>query len=484
MPCLSIKLPENKGEITHMLAGERITIGRRPDNTIQIVDRTVSGHHAELIATNGHYRLHDLGSTNLTCVDGQPVTDYHLHLGCKVSFGTVECQYSPDSAATSDGKAAEIVPTRAELEFLRRENLDHQSKLATQQKQIDILSSARLMTKETTQLGIVPEVHRRIVAHRDSLQVENEQLKRDAENLKNDLIASTRDRDATRQAWETVKVELAAASAELTALRGSSPGKNEPAEAPDFPSERAPAPLMTPDSHRALASVLSKAPAVLDSLREALQTLTDDPSAMPAREAVVAAAAALNQGTAPIKGHPVQRLASSLDSLVREISPADLPLEPSAIRTLSQAAELTRTLLDPKHLKRVKDLAAPRALVIDDDQDLLATVSAALEFGDIAATGSVQADEALGLLRDQPFDLVLLDIGLPGTSGIDVCARIREIEKHQKTPVVFLTISDDVDHRAQSSLNGGNDFLTKPFNIVELTLKAHTWIYRGQFGLT
>ena len=72
MPVLRIKLP-NQGEVTHILSGEHISIGRRPDNTIQILDRSVSGHHAELISVNGHYRLHDLQSTNLCFVDGQPV---------------------------------------------------------------------------------------------------------------------------------------------------------------------------------------------------------------------------------------------------------------------------------------------------------------------------------------------------------------------------------------------------------------------------
>lgn len=480
MPCLSIKLPENKGEVTHVLAGERITIGRRPDNTIQIVDRTVSGHHAELIATNGHYRLHDLGSTNLTCVDGQPVTDYHLHLGCKVSFGTVECLYSPDVIEPVEGKPSEMVPTRAELEFLRRENLDLQAKLATQQKQIDILSSARLMTKETAQLGVAPDAHRRISEERDALKVENGQLKRDVESLKADLVAGTRDRDATRQAWITVKAELAAANAELTALRGGA-SPNEGAEGAGPRAVTAP---ISPDAHRSLASVLTKAPALLDSLREALQKLSDDPANAAERDAFLVASGALHECTNSIKGHPVQHLASSIDSLIREIAPADGPLEASAVRTLSQAVELTRTLLDPKHLKRVKDLTPPRALVIDDDQGLLATVSAALDFGDITARGSAQPGEALALLREEHFDLVLLDIGLPGISGIDVSARIREIDRCQKMPIVFLTVSDDIDHRAQSSLNGGNDFLGKPFNIVELTLKVRTWIYRSQFGLT
>ena len=98
MPTLRIKLP-NQGEVTHELVAERITIGRRPDNTIQIIDRSVSGHHAELIAEGSHYRLHDLGSTNLCFVDGTPITDFHLHAECRIAFGTVQCEFDPDAGS-------------------------------------------------------------------------------------------------------------------------------------------------------------------------------------------------------------------------------------------------------------------------------------------------------------------------------------------------------------------------------------------------
>src|SRR5476651_1272172 len=95
MPTLRIRLAD-RGEITHELTADRITIGRRPDNTIQIVDRSVSANHAEFIAEGGHYRLHDMDSTNKTFVEGEPIGDYHLHEECKIAFGTVECIYDPD----------------------------------------------------------------------------------------------------------------------------------------------------------------------------------------------------------------------------------------------------------------------------------------------------------------------------------------------------------------------------------------------------
>lgn len=480
MPCLRIKLPENKGEITHVLAGERITIGRRPDNTIQIVDRTVSAHHAELIAANGHYRLHDLGSTNLTCVDGQPVTDYHLHEQCKVSFGTVECEYSLETPKNAPDKPAEIVPTRAELEFLRRENLDLQAKIASQQKQIDILSSARLMTKETAQLGIAPELHKRVSAERDQLKGQVEKLTQSAEDLRADLTAMARERDAMRQAWETVKAELAAAQAEIAAMRQSSAAAAAPAAAASVPlpppppamfapeaEKTATSPINSPDGHRAMATVLTKAPAVLDSLREAIKALKENPAG--SRDDLLAATSALLECTAAIRGQPVQRLAASIGALAREIAPQDEPLDSSALRTLMQGTELVRTLLEPKNLKRAKDIASARVLTADSDSSLAEMISAALSFNDISTTTATSIDSALAAVRGDKFDLILADLSQNG----ELPAKLREIDSARKTPIVALSGHAD----------GVQDSLSKPVQIVELTLKSHVWIFRNQFGL-
>jgi DNA-binding response OmpR family regulator len=49
--------------------------------------------------------------------------------------------------------------------------------------------------------------------------------------------------------------------------------------------------------------------------------------------------------------------------------------------------------------------------------------------------------------------------------------------------VIFLTAANTLDHRAQASLSGGNDFLPKPFNTAELTVKAETWIWKNRYGL-
>jgi CheY-like chemotaxis protein len=488
MPILRIKLPENKGEITHVLAGERITIGRRPENTIQIIDRTVSAHHAELIATNGHYRLHDLGSTNLTCVDGQPITDFHLHESCKVNFGTIECEYSPDTPV-STGEKSEVVPTRSELEYLRRENLDLQAKLAAMQKQIDILSSARLMTKDTQQLGIMPDVHRRMVAERDELRNENASLKLGVDHLRADISALVKERDALRMAWETAKKERDGARAQLLgagiAVEGLGGTHTERSVMPTPLPQETPKPGDTARlgvDHRALASVLSKAPVAVKALKATIDTLQSGGTPQPP-DAIMVNAAALVEAFEPARGHAAHRLANAIATLVKDGSTRQWKFEPGITRTLQQAVDVISQMLEPRAFKKAADAPGARVLILDDDRDLLETISSALKGADFYTTPCANATDGIEMMSKEAFDVVLLDIRLPDSNGIDVCSKIREIPAHKKTPVVFITVEDSVDKRAQSSLNGGDDFIAKPFNVPELVVKTSTWACRNQFVL-
>ena len=95
MPKLQIFLPEG-GEASHDLTEDTVTVGRLPDNSIQINDISVSSHHAQLTMSGGDYHLKDLNSTNGTSLNGKPVTEAQLHAGDKVRFGKIETIYQSD----------------------------------------------------------------------------------------------------------------------------------------------------------------------------------------------------------------------------------------------------------------------------------------------------------------------------------------------------------------------------------------------------
>lgn len=490
MPILTIKLPDQKGEITHVLSGDRITIGRRPDNTIQIIDRTISGHHAELIAFNGHYRLHDLGSTNLTTVNGQPISDYHLHDVCQVSFGTVECHFSPETPA-GQGEA-ELVPTRGELQYLRQENTELKNKLSALEKRIDILGSARLMTRETTQLGLTPEGARRLTSERDALRGENTTMKMDLENIRNDYAKLKRDRDAMRQAWETVRNELASTKMELAALRGQAPPADALVVSAAFAdSSSAPngdplKPLDSPvasDTHRLMATVLINAPPLLNALNNATEALKLAPDSTDAKNETARAAKAFAGALEGLNGHPFQLLGSELSSLAVEACHRSEPVPPGTLETLDNAVRAITTFLDPQNVRKAAELPRPRVLCVDDDRDLLETMAITLRSASYELITATDATQALATLKARPFDLVILDIGLPEMDGHEVCRKVRNLSGCESIPIVFVTGNSSEADQVKAMDSGGTDFLAKPFQAADLALKARVWSCRSQLGL-
>lgn len=229
-----------------------------------------------------------------------------------------------------------------------------------------------------------------------------------------------------------------------------------------------------------MAGLLVRGPVLIKAFRESLSALAATDAAVEPREKTRAHLDALIACFNAIEAHPVQKILRGLDALLREEKG---PLTPGVIRTLDQAAALAGLLIEPRHFRRATTLSPPRALIVDDDPDVTAAVTEALRLMEMQAVGCGVAADALARLAADTFDLIVLDIGLPGVSGIDLCTSLRELPGHRNTPVVFLTAANTLESRAQSSLNGGNEFVAKPFNVCELALKGATWAYRKQFSL-
>ena len=489
MPILRIKLPDRPVEVTHVLDGERITIGRGPDNTIQINDRTVSKHHAELLAVDGHYRLRDLDATNRTCVEGQPVSDFHLLEKCQLLFGTIEAEFSPEMPTDEDRRNTEWVPTLAEFEFMKRENRELQMQIVAFEKRIEILGSAPLITRQNTVLAISPDVHARVVAERDTLHKENADLKFDMDNLRCDLTTIMRERDALRQAWATVRAELSGVEEDLARLRQDLTPELQKTvkETGDVPPTEPPpveaAPIVAFDSHRRLAELVTTAPKVIESLRRDLKLLSASPLDETSRREAAHHATALVEATRGIQGHPIQRLAAGIDALLSDLTTCPGAFAWTALATLKEALNVISALLNPDVFRRASDVPQPRVLAVENDSELLTTLVAALQTAGIATVAQCEPASAASQLLATEFDLVFVDNEFPGVDGLDLCNEIRALPGYSRTPILFLTTANVVDGRAQSLLAGGSDFLCKPFNVLELTLKTETWVYRKQFGL-
>ena len=199
MASIRIPFPEQDEPSVVALTGARITIGRLPFNTVQIIDRTMSGFHAELIMEDGHYRLHDRGSTNGTFVNGEPATDFHLREACRISFGTVECEFNPAAEAEAHG---ESVPTRGEMNTVRQENAELRGLLAAAREEVVALLGAQPVDDAR-------EEFTKVVAEREALKTAQVGREQEIARLKGEVAVLRRDRENLQKAWDATKAELA-----------------------------------------------------------------------------------------------------------------------------------------------------------------------------------------------------------------------------------------------------------------------------------
>jgi two-component system response regulator MtrA len=124
-------------------------------------------------------------------------------------------------------------------------------------------------------------------------------------------------------------------------------------------------------------------------------------------------------------------------------------------------------------------LVGARILLVEDDASIRETTSLGLERAGFAVTGAGTGDEALDRFRREPFDLLVLDLMLPGRDGYDVC---REVRRTSRVPIVMLSArSDTVDVVVGLEL-GADDYVTKPFELPELVARLRAALRRASAG--
>ena len=107
---------------------------------------------------------------------------------------------------------------------------------------------------------------------------------------------------------------------------------------------------------------------------------------------------------------------------------------------------------------------AKRILIVDDDEMVLMAVNELLGQEGYEVHTISSGAGALEQLDQDDYDLLLLDIIMPGMDGFELCKRIREKEKYRETPIVFLTAKSRDEDRAQGLEAGANLFLSKPIS--------------------
>lgn len=116
-----------------------------------------------------------------------------------------------------------------------------------------------------------------------------------------------------------------------------------------------------------------------------------------------------------------------------------------------------------------------RILLVDDDPHIQTTNAAFLQKQGYEIYQAENGADALKIAATAALDAVVLDVDMPGTDGITVCQRLRKVSQ---VPVIFLSAYARTDDRIRGLLAGGDDYLAKPYSLVELELRLRLRIQR------
>jgi len=115
-----------------------------------------------------------------------------------------------------------------------------------------------------------------------------------------------------------------------------------------------------------------------------------------------------------------------------------------------------------------------RILIVDDERPIAHLIEMNLTHAGYLCRCAYDGEEAVYLVDSEPFDLILLDVMLPLIDGYDLLEYIRPLE----IPVIFLTAKSDVRDKVRGLKLGADDYLTKPFEIIELLARVETVLRR------
>lgn len=115
-----------------------------------------------------------------------------------------------------------------------------------------------------------------------------------------------------------------------------------------------------------------------------------------------------------------------------------------------------------------------KILIADDERDILLMLGRFFEGKGFRVLPACSGEEALQQAEKQP-DIILLDINMPGTDGLEVCRRIRD---HISCPILFLTARIEDADKVQGFAAGGDDYIVKPFSLVELEARVRAHLRR------
>jgi CheY-like chemotaxis protein len=263
------------------------------------------------------------------------------------------------------------------------------------------------------------------------------------------------------------------------------PAPPEPAPQPAAPAESEPA-EKTSDAGREIRleireEFLKRSSQIQAELRDRVSALlkskstTDQMKLLKDLEASVSSLSSLSGITGFTR---ISHLSGALDALIKDLNKKPNQMTASVLRTIAHAMDCMNVLF--RELTQLPQELPHTILIlaVDDEPISRRTISVALGKANLRCIGMEDAKMALAILKENRFDLIFLDAEMPGMNGFELCTELRKLPTNKNTPVIFVTSLTKFEIRAQSSLSGGNDLIAKPFLMMELAVKALTYLLK------
>ena len=231
-------------------------------------------------------------------------------------------------------------------------------------------------------------------------------------------------------------------------------------------------------------SFIDSLPATLAALRAGLQSLFKSGDEMVQLKQIYELYRRLHAltGNAGIAGlTQISKMSDAVEALLKELYEKPKNINSSTLRTVAAGVDFLGFLFTSGTAPEKQEIYAGDILVVDDEPISRRAIIYALEKAHLQSVSAEEPNTAFKLLEEKNFDLVFLDVDMPGMTGYELCAKLRNLAHHKKTPVVFVTALSDFDSRTNSMMAGGNDFIAKPFLFIELTVKALIHVLRARF---
>lgn len=226
-------------------------------------------------------------------------------------------------------------------------------------------------------------------------------------------------------------------------------------------------------------------PGTLAALREGLQNVANAGTEMAQLKQIYELYRRLHAltGNAGIAGLPqISRMSDAVEALLKELYEKPKHLNASTLRTVASGVDTLGLLFDTGTASGPQAISAGDILVVDDEAISRRAITYAIEKAHLQSVSAEDPNAALKMLAERTFDVVFLDVDLPGMTGYELAAKMRALPRHQQTAIVFVTVLSEFNEHAGAPMTGCDDFIAKPFLFIELTVKALVHVLRARWA--